>query len=81
MFSYLNLEDSKIINLDYFLNKSQLDKVTKVLTAISVKLGELYYQEQLSQANNPDNLLLYIVLCNKPLPILIQNPDWSEGSK
>ena len=46
MFSYLDLEDSKVTDLDYLLNISQLDKATKILTVISMKLGEAYHEEQ-----------------------------------
>ena len=44
MFSYLDLKDSKVIDLNYLLNLSRLDKVTKVLIIISIKLGEAYYR-------------------------------------
>jgi hypothetical protein len=46
MFSHLDPEDSKVADLDYFLNVSLLYEATKVLTAISIKLGEVYYEEQ-----------------------------------
>ena len=45
MFSYLNLEDLKVTDLDYLLNISQLDEATKILTVISMKLGEAYHKE------------------------------------
>jgi hypothetical protein len=46
MFSHLNLKDAKITDLDYLFNIGQLDKATKVLTAISIKLGKAYYKAQ-----------------------------------
>ena len=46
MFSYLDSEDSKVIDLNYLLNFSQLDKVTKVLIVISIKLREAYNKGQ-----------------------------------
>ena len=45
MFSYLDIEDSKVIDLDYLLNLSRLDEATKVLITISIKLEEAYYKE------------------------------------
>jgi len=47
MFIHLNLADSKVTDLDYLLNKGRLKEATKVLTAISIKLRELYCQEKL----------------------------------
>jgi hypothetical protein len=46
MFLYLNPKNAKITDLDYLLNINQLDKATKVLTAISIKLGKAYYKAQ-----------------------------------
>ena len=46
MFSYLDSEDSKVIDLDYLFNLSRLDEVTKVLIVISIKLGEAYNKGQ-----------------------------------
>lgn len=46
MFCHLGLKDSKVTDLDYLLNIGRLDEATKVLTAISTKLGEAYYKEQ-----------------------------------
>jgi hypothetical protein len=46
MFSHLGPEDSKVTDLDYLLNIGRLDEATKVLTAISIKLGEAYHEEQ-----------------------------------
>ena len=45
MFSHLDSEDSKVIDLDYLLNLSRLDEVIKVLITISIKLEEAYYKE------------------------------------
>ena len=45
MFSRLDQADSKVTDLDYLLNKGRLEEVIKVLTTISLKLGEAYYQE------------------------------------
>jgi hypothetical protein len=42
MFSYLDPKDSKVIDVDYLLNKGWLAKATKVLLVISVKLREAY---------------------------------------
>ena len=42
MFSHLPLDDLKITDLDYLLNKGRLDEATTVLT------GEAYSQEQQS---------------------------------
>ena len=50
MFSHLDQEDSKVTDLDYLLNIGRLDEATKVLTAISIRLGEAYYKEQLALA-------------------------------
>ena len=47
MFTHLDPADSKVTDLDYLLNKGRLEEATKVLTAISIKLGELYRQEKL----------------------------------
>ena len=47
MFAHLNPKDSKVTDVDYLLNVSRLDEVTKVLTAISLKLGQAYHTEQL----------------------------------
>jgi hypothetical protein len=46
MFLYLNLKDTKVTNLDYLLNISRLNKATKVLTVISIKLGKVYHKAQ-----------------------------------
>ena len=46
MFSHLHPEDSKVTDLDYLLNVGRLDEATKVLTAISTKLGEAYHEEK-----------------------------------
>jgi hypothetical protein len=46
MFSHLDLEDSKVTDLDYLLNSNRLDEATRVLTVISTKLGEAYHEEQ-----------------------------------
>ena len=48
MFTHLDPADSKVTDLDYLLNKGRLEEATKVLTAISIKLGELYRQEKLA---------------------------------
>jgi len=53
MFSHLDLEDSKVTDLDYLLNKGRLQEVIKVLTAIGIKLGKAYHQEQLALAEMP----------------------------
>jgi hypothetical protein len=50
MFSHLNLKDTKVTDLDYLLNIGQLNKVTKVLIVISIKLGKVYHKAQLAQA-------------------------------
>jgi hypothetical protein len=47
MFIHLDPADSKVTDLDYLLNKGRLEEATKVLTAISIKLGEPYCQEKL----------------------------------
>jgi hypothetical protein len=44
MFLYLNPKNTKVINLDYLLNISWLDKAIKVLITISIKLGEAYHK-------------------------------------
>jgi hypothetical protein len=44
MFLHLDLINAKVINLDYLLNIGRLNKATKVLTAISIKLGNVYYK-------------------------------------
>jgi hypothetical protein len=50
MFLHLNPKNTKVTNLDYLLNISWLDKAIKVLTVISIKLGNTYYKAQLAQA-------------------------------
>jgi Reverse transcriptase (RNA-dependent DNA polymerase) len=52
MFAHLDPADSKVTDLDYLLNKGRLEEATKVLTAISIKLGELYRQEKLALAES-----------------------------
>jgi Reverse transcriptase (RNA-dependent DNA polymerase) len=51
MFSRLDQADSKVTDLDYLLNKGRLEEVIKVLTTISLKLGEAYHQEQSTLAH------------------------------
>jgi hypothetical protein len=46
MFSHLGSEDSKVTDLDYLLNIGRLAEATKVLTVISIKLGEAYHKER-----------------------------------
>jgi len=46
MFSHLEPQDRKVTDLDYLLNVGRLDEATKMLTAISTKLGEAYHKEQ-----------------------------------
>jgi hypothetical protein len=50
MFLHLDPKDTKVTDLDYLLNISQLDKATKVLTAISIKLGDVYHKAQSARA-------------------------------
>jgi hypothetical protein len=44
MFSHFDPKDTKVTDLDYLLNIGWLNKVTKVLTAISIKLGKAYHK-------------------------------------
>jgi hypothetical protein len=50
MFSHLDPKDAKVTDLDYLLNIGRLDEATKVLTAISIKLGEAYHEAQSARA-------------------------------
>jgi hypothetical protein len=50
MFLYLDPKDTKVTDLDYLLNIGWLDEATKVLTAISIKLGEAYHKAQSARA-------------------------------
>jgi len=50
MFSHLDPRDAKVTDVDYLLNMGRLDEATKVLTAISRKLGEAYHEEQAALA-------------------------------
>ena len=45
MFSYLDLKDAKVTDLDYLLNVGRFDKAITVLIVINTKLGEVYYKE------------------------------------
>ena len=45
MFSYLNLKDTKVTDLDYLLNIGRLNKAITVLITINTKLGKAYYKE------------------------------------
>jgi hypothetical protein len=44
MFLHFNLKNAKVTDLDYLFNISRLNKATKVLTVISIKLGDAYYK-------------------------------------
>jgi hypothetical protein len=52
MFSCLQLDDFKITDIDYLLNKGRLKEATDILAAISTKLDEAYHQEQLLLAES-----------------------------
>ena len=54
MFSHLDPQDAKVTDVDYLLNVGRLEEATKVLTAISIKLGDAYHQELQARAlSNP----------------------------
>jgi len=52
MFAHLQPDDLKTTDIDYLLNKGRLKKATEILTAISTKLNETYYQKQLLLAES-----------------------------
>jgi hypothetical protein len=52
MFSHLQLNDFKITDIDYLLNKGRLKEATRILAAISAKLDKAYHQEQLLLAES-----------------------------
>jgi hypothetical protein len=58
----LSLAGIKFTNIDFLLNSGQLERVSSILAAIQERLGQVYREIQLSEAQESGGSLVPIVV-------------------